>query len=75
MSAFEHDPRLGPQAPQGPDWIKVGWQLAHILIPRAARLEAAIQTLRAFEQNRGLQDALELFQEISSEIAKAGVKL
>ncbi len=66
----------GPStAPQGPDWIKDGFLLARILIPRAHRISEAIQTLRAFEQNRGLQEALALFQEITAEIAKAGIKL
>ncbi len=64
-----------PTGPQGPDWIKDGFQLARILIPRAARISAAIQTVRAFEQNKGLQEALALFQEITAEITKAGIKL
>ncbi len=55
------------------DPLKDMWIMSQIFLRRKDSILEAIQTLRAFSENRGLQRALATFEAVADDLKKAGL--
>ena len=55
------------------DPLKDTWVLGQIFLHRKDAILDAIQTIRAFTENRGLQRAIATFEAVADDLKKAGL--
>ncbi len=55
------------------DPLKDAWTIGQIFLHRREAVLDAIQTLRAFTENRGLQRAIATFEAVADDLKKAGL--
>ena len=57
----------------GNDPLREAWELGQIFLRRKDAILDAVQTVRAFTENRGLQRAIATFEAVADDIKKAGL--